>query len=74
MWFLRTMLLSSWTAKKSNERVSREADTTRLLLNRPLNRIPMCQATFFGHVIKGEKLKHLMTIRMIKGKQRERMK
>ena len=34
MWFLRRMLRISKTAKKSNETVLRESDTTRALINR----------------------------------------
>ena len=43
------MLRISWTAKKSNETVLREADT-RSLINKTRKR----QATFFGHVISDE--------------------
>ena len=55
---------TSWTAKKSNKIVVREADTTRLLMNRILK----FQATFFGHghVMRREKL---VTTGMIEGKR-----
>ena len=39
--------------------------TTRSLINK----ICKCQATFFGHVMRREKLKHLVTTGMIEGKQ-----
>ena len=42
----------------------READTLRSLINR----ISKHQANFFGHVMKREKLEHLVTTGMIKGK------
>ena len=56
MWFLRKMLRIYWTAKKSNETAIREAKTTRL----PINRICQRQTTFFGHVMRREKLEHLV--------------
>ena len=43
MQFHRRMLRISWTAKKSNEAILREADRTRSLINRVRNR----KATFF---------------------------
>ena len=42
MWFLQRMLLTSWTAKKSNETVLRETDTRSLI-----TRICKRQASFF---------------------------
>ena len=63
MWFPRRMLRISWTAKKSNETVSREADTTRSLIHRILKR-----QISFRHVMKREKLEHLLATRMIEGK------
>ena len=51
MWFFRRMLRISWTAKKSNETVLREADKTRSLINR----ICKCQAAFFGYEMRREK-------------------
>ena len=60
---------TSWTAKKSIETVLREADTTRSLINAKESfRI------FFGHVMKREKLEHLVTTgKRSRGKQREKM-
>ena len=54
MWFLQRMLKISWTVK---ETVLQVADTTRSLINKIHNR----QATFFGHVMRREKLQHLVT-------------
>ena len=64
MWFLQRMLRISRTAKKSNETFLQEAETTRSLVNRIRN----CQATFFDYVKRREKLEHLVTTGMIKGK------
>ena len=50
------MLQISWTTRKSNE-----ADTARSLINR----IGKRQETFFGHVMRREKLKHLVTTGII---------
>ena len=48
----------------------READTKRSLINRISKR----QATFFGHVMRREKLEHSVTTGMVEGKKREKMK
>ena len=63
-----------WIAKISDECVLRESDTTRSLMSKIRN----LQATFFGHVIRREKLEHLVITGMIEGKrywgkQREKM-
>ena len=58
MWFLQRMLRISWTAKKS---VSQKGDTARSLV----------KATFFTHVIRKEKLGHLMTIETIERKRNQ---
>ena len=65
MSFLRRMLLSSWIAKKPNEIVLREADTTRSLTNR----IRKLQATFIGHVMRREMRERLGTTGRIEGKR-----
>ena len=74
MWFLRRMLRIPWTEKKTNEAVLEEAETTRLLIKNIRKR----QATFFGHVMRREKLEHLVTTGKLDGKrsrgrQREKM-
>ncbi|GFN81414.1 protein tssc1-like [Plakobranchus ocellatus] len=74
MWFLRRMLRISWTAKKTNDKVLEEAHTTRLLISKIRKR----QATFFGHVMRREKLENLVTTGMLegkrsRGKQREKL-
>ena len=56
----------SWTAKKSNETVLRDLDTTRPLTNRIRKR----QATFLVDVMTREKLEHLVTAGMIEGKRK----
>ena len=59
------MLRISWTAKKSNETVLREADTTRSLINRIRKR----QAIFiFWPYAEKKTLEHFVIIGMIKGK------
>ena len=52
---------SQETAKKSIKTVLREADTTRSIINR----IHKHQKTFFGHVMRRQKLEQLVTIGMI---------
>ena len=74
MWFLRRMMKISWMAKKSNDTVLKEAHTSRALVNKIRTR----QTTFFGHVMRREKLEHLLTTGMMegkrsRGKQREKM-
>ncbi|GFO35529.1 endonuclease-reverse transcriptase [Plakobranchus ocellatus] len=74
MWFLRRMLRISCTAKKTNDTVLEEAHTTRLLISKIRKR----QATFFGHVMRREKLENLVTTGMLegkrsRGKQREKL-
>ncbi|GFR71836.1 endonuclease-reverse transcriptase [Elysia marginata] len=74
MWFLRRMLRISWTEKKSNETVLIEANSRRSLIKTIRKR----QATFLGHVMRREKLEHLITTGKLdgkrgRGKQREKM-
>ena len=61
-------------AKKSNDTVLKEAHTSRAIVNKIRTR----QTTFFDHVMRREKLEHLITTGMIegkrsRGKQREKM-
>ena len=61
-------------AKKSNDTVLKEAHTSRAIVNKIRTR----QTTFFGHVMRREMLKHLITTGMMegkrsRGKQREKM-
>ena len=66
MWFSRRMLRTSLSAKNSKETVLREAFTTRSLLNR----IRKHQVTFFGPMIRREKLEeYFLTTGMIEGKR-----
>ncbi|GFR65703.1 endonuclease-reverse transcriptase [Elysia marginata] len=74
MWFLRRMLRISWTERKSNETVLTEANSRRSLIKTIRKR----QATFLGHVMRREKLEHLITTGKLDGKrgrgiQREKM-
>ena len=66
MWFFQRMLRISWTAKKSNETVLREADT----IKSPINRMRKKPGNiFWGQVLRKEKLEHLVTTGMIEGKR-----
>ena len=58
MWFLQRKLQISWTAKKSSKTMLCEAGTRSLI-----NRISdyKSHATFYGHVMRREKLEHLVT-------------
>lgn len=74
MWFLRRMLKIPWTARKTNKEVLEKAKSKRALLNNLRKR----QATFFGHVMRREKLEHLVTTGKLQGtrscgRQRKRM-
>ena len=66
MWFLRRMMKISWMAKKSNDTVPKEAHTSRALVKKIWT---VRQTTFFGHVMRREKLEHLITTGMIEGKR-----
>ncbi|GFN90701.1 craniofacial development protein 2-like protein [Plakobranchus ocellatus] len=60
--------------KKTNDTVLEEAHTTRLLISKIRKR----QVTFFGHVMRREKLENLVTTGMLegkrsRGKQREKL-
>ena len=63
IWFPRRMLRIPWTAKKANQEVLKEAVTERSLLNRIRKR----QATFFGHVMRREKMEYDITTGMLEG-------
>ncbi|KAK3784412.1 hypothetical protein RRG08_039413 [Elysia crispata] len=65
MWFLRRMMRIPWTAKKTNEEVLTEAQTTRQLMTKIQKR----QAKFVGHVIRRNQLEHLVTTGKFDGKR-----
>ena len=65
MWFLRRMMRIPWTAKKTNEEVLTEAQTTRQLMTKIRKR----QAKFVGHVIRRNQLEHLVTTGKFDGKR-----
>ncbi|GFR58649.1 retrovirus-related Pol polyprotein LINE-1 [Elysia marginata] len=58
MWFFRRMLRVPLTARKTNEEVLKETETTRSLMNRIRRR----QAKFVGHIMRREGLENLITI------------
>ena len=63
MWFLRRMMRIPWTAKKTNEKVLTEAQTTRQLMTKIRKR----QAKFV--VIRRNQLEHLVTTGKFDGKR-----
>ena len=65
MWFLRRIMRIPWTAKKTNEEVLTEAQTTRQLMTKIRKR----QAKFVGHVIRRNQLEHLVTTGKFDGKR-----
>ena len=65
MSFYRRMMRVPWTDKKSNEDVLKEANANRDLVIRIRKR----QSTFFGHVMRREKLEHLVTAGRLEGKR-----
>ena len=67
MWFLRRMMRIPWTAKKTNEEVLTEAQTTRQLMTEIRKR----RAKFIGHVIRRNQLEHLVTTGKFDGKRAE---
>ncbi|GFN78636.1 endonuclease-reverse transcriptase [Plakobranchus ocellatus] len=74
MWFFRRMLRVPWTARKTNEEVLKETESTRSLMNRVRRR----QAKFVGHIMRREGLENLVTTGRMEGKksrgrQREKM-
>ena len=68
-WFLSRMLRISRAEKKPNKRVLGEGDTAGALIYSLRTR----QATFWDHMMRREKLGHLVTTVMIEGK-RDRVK
>ena len=62
MWCLRRMMRIPWTAKKTNEEVLTEAQTT-------MTKIRKRQAKFVGHVIRRNQLEHLVTTGKFDGKR-----
>ncbi|GFR62471.1 UDP-glucuronosyltransferase 2A1-like [Elysia marginata] len=65
MCFLRRMMRIPWTAKKTNEEILTEAQTTRQLMTKIQKR----QAKFVGHVIRRNQLEHLVTTGKFDGKR-----
>ena len=55
MWFLRRMLKTSWTEKKTNEDILNKMDTSRSLMATILTR----QLSFFGHIIRKDGLENM---------------
>ena len=65
MWFIRRMLRVSWTDKKTNEAVLKEANLERSLMKTLRQR----QLEFLGHVCRHKGLEHLAITGKIEGKR-----
>ncbi|GFR80492.1 endonuclease-reverse transcriptase [Elysia marginata] len=65
MWFLRRMMRIPWTAKKTNEEILTDAQTTRQLMTKIRKR----QAEFVGHVRRRNQLENLVTTGKFDGKR-----
>ena len=65
MWFLRRMLRISWTEKKTNEEVLKQAETKRLLIRTIRKR----QMQFVGHLNRHKCIEHLALTGKIEGKK-----
>ncbi|GFN89597.1 endonuclease-reverse transcriptase [Plakobranchus ocellatus] len=65
MWFFRRMLRVPWTARKTNEEVLKETESTRSLMSRIRRR----QAKFVGHIMRREGLENLVTTGRMEGKK-----
>jgi len=73
VWFLRRMLKISWTEKKRNEEVFKEAEVHRTLMKRIRQR----QLAFLGHVLRKHGLENLVVTGRIYGRKargRQRLK
>ncbi|GFN81784.1 eukaryotic translation initiation factor 3 subunit f [Plakobranchus ocellatus] len=63
MWFIRRMMKISWTEKKSNELVLKEANLERSLIK------TIRQLQFLGHICRHKGLEHLAITEKIEGKR-----
>ena len=64
MWFIRRMMRISWTEKRSNESVLKDANLGRSLIKTIRQR----QLQFFGHICRHKGLEHLAITGKIEGK------
>ena len=65
MWFYRRMMRISWKDHVSNEEVLRRANTERSLIKNTRQR----QLSFLGHIMRKEKIEHLVVTGKIEGKK-----
>ena len=65
MWFLRRMMRVSWTERKSNVDVLKDAECVRTLINK----IKKKQARFVGHVMRRNGLENLITTGKFDGRR-----
>ena len=74
MWFYRRMMRISWTEKRTNEDILKEANMSRALMKS----IRKKQSSFFGHIMRREKMEYIVTTGKIpgrrdRGRQREKI-
>ena len=65
MWFIRRMMRISWTEKRSNESVLKDANLGRSLIKTIRQR----QLDFLGHICRQKGLEHLAITGKIEGKR-----
>ncbi|GFN81775.1 endonuclease-reverse transcriptase [Plakobranchus ocellatus] len=65
MWFIKRMMRISWTEKKSNELVVKEANLERSLIKTIRQR----QLQFLGHICRHKGLEYLAITGKIEGKR-----
>ena len=73
MWCLRRMQRISYVTRKTNEEILQQTGQKRELLKNVMNR----QLQFFGHVMRKQKLEHVVICGKIRGKRargRQRLK
>ena len=73
MWCLRRMQRISYVTRKTNEEILQQTGQKRELLKDVMNR----QLPFFGHVMRKQKLEHVVICEKIRGKRargRQRLK
>jgi len=63
IWFYRILRIS-WTQKKTNEEILKEASMIRNLLTR----IRKKQSTLFGHVMRRKELEYIVMTGKVSGK------
>ena len=65
IWFIRKMIMISYTQHVTNEEVIRSTNTIKKLLNEIVNR----QVKFFGHIMRKVEVETLVMTSFVKGKK-----